>query len=90
MPRKVPAKTTARIVRVPGYCGGDPTIEGTRVPVHNVVIQWQEYKDFDRVLEAFPHLDIPAIQTALSYYEKHRDEIDRLIQEAEEDAYRSD
>ena len=90
VPRDMHAQSPRRIVRVPGVCGGDPTIEGTRVPVASVVIQWKYYKDLDRVLEAYPHLDIPSIQAALRFYEKHQDEIDLIIRENEEAAYSPD
>jgi uncharacterized protein (DUF433 family) len=90
MARKVHAKAPARIVRVPGVCGGDPTVEGTRVPVHNIVVEWRCYQDLERVHEAFPGVDIPSIRAALSFYEENREEIDRLIEEAERDAYSTD
>jgi uncharacterized protein (DUF433 family) len=77
----------SRIVRDPAVCGGEPTIEGTRVPVRSIVIQWQFHRDLERVQSAFPRVDIPAIKEALAYYEMHRDEIDRLIEDSEQAAY---
>jgi uncharacterized protein (DUF433 family) len=65
-------------------------VEGTRVPVGSIVVQWRHFHDLDRVHEAFPHVDIPAIQTALKFYEKHVDEIDSLIDESERAAYATD
>lgn len=90
MPDKAHAEQAARIVRIPGVCGGEPTIEGTRVPVRSIVIQWRYYQDLDRVREAFPRVNVPTIQKALRYYEKHRAEIDRLIEENERFAYSTD
>ena len=78
-----PKHGAARIVRDPAICGGDPTVAGTRVPVRSVIIQWQYYRDLERVQSAFPHLDIPAIKAALAYYEANRAEIDRAIEENE-------
>jgi uncharacterized protein (DUF433 family) len=86
----VPERGAARIVRVPGICGGEPTVAGTRVPVRSVVIQWQLYHDVDRLIQAFPRLDTAAIQTALAFYEENRAEIDRLIEENERAAYSPD
>lgn len=81
------ASHPARIVRDPDVCGGEPTIEGTRVPVRSIVIQWLFYEDLAKIQSAFPRVDVPTIQGALAYYESHREEIDRLIEENEQAAY---
>jgi len=86
----VPRRDAARIVRDPRICGGDPTVAGTRVPVHSVVIQWQFYHDIERLIQAFPRLDASAIACALDYYEANRSEIDRLIEEHDQAAYSTD
>lgn len=86
----IPQQGTARIIRDPRICGGEPTVAGTRVPVRSVVIQWQLYGDYDRVQDAFPRLDVPAIKYALDFYENNRAEIDRLIEENERAAYAAD
>ena len=85
--RRTKAAHAGRIVREPGVCGGEPTIRGTRVPVRSIAIQWQYYGDLERVRSAFPQIDIPAIEEALAYYEAHREEIDRLIEENEQATY---
>ncbi|MBI2939252.1 MAG: DUF433 domain-containing protein [Chloroflexi bacterium] len=76
-----------RIGRNPAIGGGEPIVEGTRIPVSAIVATWHSYGDMDRVLSAYPRLDREAIQCALSYYHRHRDEIDRLIEESEQAAY---
>ena len=85
-----PRRGSARIIRDPRICGGQPTVAGTRVPVRSVVIQWQLYGDYDQVHDAFPRLDISAIKSALEFYENNRAEIDRLIEENERAAYTAD
>jgi uncharacterized protein (DUF433 family) len=85
-----PKRGSARIIRDPRICGGDPVVAGTRIPVHSVVIQWQLYHDIDRLMQAFPRLDAAAIQTALAFYEANRAEIDALIEEHERAAYSAD
>jgi uncharacterized protein (DUF433 family) len=72
------------IVRNPNVCGGDPTIAGTRIPVQSVVVSYQIYGDVGRVRQAYPRLDETDIQAALTYYDAHREEIDRLIAENEQ------
>jgi uncharacterized protein (DUF433 family) len=85
--RRAKISPPARIVRDPAVCGGEPTIEGTRVPVRSIIIQWQFYRDLERVQSAFPRVNVPTIKEALAYYEAHREEIDRLIEENERAAY---
>ena len=77
-------------MRDPRVWGGEPTIRGTRVPVSSIVVEWQLTKDEQQVARAFPRVDPDAIREALAYYESHRDEIDRLIDENEEAASRAD
>jgi uncharacterized protein (DUF433 family) len=90
MPRAASAPSPARIIRDPRICGGEPTLAGTRVPVSAIVIQWRFSQDLQQIRNAFPHLDIPSIQKALRYYERHRSEIDQLIEEQEQAAYSVD
>jgi uncharacterized protein (DUF433 family) len=82
--------TSSRIVRDPAIWGGEPTIYGTRVPVSSIVIEWQLSQDLKQVHQAFPRVDVPTIREALAYYETHREEIDRLIEENEQGAYSTD
>jgi len=90
MARTTGTRATRRIVRDSRVCGGEPTVEGTRVPVSSIVIQWRFYQDLERVQEAFPHLDTATLERVLRYYGKHRDEIDGLIEEHERAAYAAD
>jgi uncharacterized protein (DUF433 family) len=90
MARAVNKSQRVRITRDPLVCGGEPTIVGTRVPVSSIVVQWRHYGDINSLHDAFPHLDGPAIQAALAYYEEHRAQIDRLIEQSEREAYSAD
>src|SRR5688572_24801385 len=85
-----PKRDSARIIRDPRICGGEPTVAGTRVPVSSIVVQWQYYQNYARVRRAFPHLGLPEIKAALAFYEANRAEIDRLIDESEQAAYAAD
>lgn len=80
----VPRREAARIIRDPQICGGETIVAGTRVPVSSVVVQWQLYRDRSRVLSAYPRLDEPSLDAALTYYEANSLEIDRLIDENEQ------
>lgn len=68
-----------RIVSVPGTVGGEPIIEGTRVPVKSVVLLSRAYSQLAEVLEAFPVLTSNDVASALAYYRTHRDAIDAFI-----------
>ena len=78
------------MVGVPGICGGEPTVAGTRIPVRSLVILWDYYHDVERLLRAFPRLDGSAIECVLAFSEVNRTEIDRLIEENERAAYSAD
>src|SRR5439155_20871472 len=71
------------IVHNPRVQGGEPVMRGTRVPVRSIVIASAEYGgDLARVGRAFS-VDVAHIQAALAYYEQHRAEIDRIIEQHE-------
>jgi uncharacterized protein (DUF433 family) len=68
-----------RIVCVPGRAGGEPIIEGTRVPVKSVVLLSRAYPQVAEVLQALPMLTIGDVANALAYYRTHRDAIEAFI-----------
>lgn len=74
-----------RIARNGRILDGEPAIDGTRIPVRSIVIMYHLYRDIDRIIAAFPHVDRSAVEEALAFYEMHREEIDRYIAENETD-----
>ena len=74
-----------RIVRNPAIMGGEPILEGTRVPVSAVVLTYRLEPNLARLAEAYPMLDGPALEDALAFYREHQPEIDRYIAEYEAD-----
>src|SRR5687768_402750 len=82
------ASSTLQIVRNPAICGGDPTIAGTRIAVHDVVRHAHVYGgDLQRVSEeALPYLSIAQIRAVMAWYDAHREEIDAIL-ELERAAY---
>jgi uncharacterized protein (DUF433 family) len=70
-----------QVVHDPRILDGEPTLQGTRVPVRSVVLAVRFSDDVDEVLEAYPMLDRASVAAALAYYDRHRDEIDRHIAE---------
>jgi len=70
----------ARSVAIfPDLVGGEPIIEGTRVPVKTVVLLCHAYSSVDEVLRALPMLTTSDVANALAYYDAHRDAIETFI-----------
>lgn len=69
------------LVNLPGVCGGQTIIEGTRIGVHDVVGMIVNGAEPEDVLRSFPDLKKAQIYECLAYYEDHRTEIDALIAE---------
>ena len=70
-----------RVVRNPRILDGEPTLEGTRVPVRTIVEATRLAMTPDDIVDAYPMLDLRAVETALAFYRHHREEIDRHILE---------
>lgn len=74
------------VVCKPSVVGGEPHVEGTRVPVTAVVVMYEAcHQDVNMVYRKLGTLPPGGAEAALDYYKLHRDEIDALIQEHERD-----
>lgn len=69
------------IVRDESILGGEPVIRGTRTPVRAVVEWWKFGSSPEEIKENLPHLSLAQIFDALSYYDNHKEEIERHILE---------
>lgn len=68
------------IVRAPGVRGGNPTVEGSRISVHDVIGLLQTGETIDTLTaKCFPQLTRAQVYECLAYYEDHRGEIDLLV-----------
>ena len=72
------------IVRNPSILHGEPTVEGTRIPVRAVVLFKHEYGDIAGTQNALPSLSVSDVETAMHFYREHREEINRYITENNE------
>ena len=72
-----------RIVRNPQIMGGEPVLEGTRVPVSAIILTYRFEPSFERLGDAYPTLDRAALEDALAFYRANQPEIDRYIAEYE-------
>ncbi len=67
------------ITQVESILGGEPVIKGTRTPVRAIVEHWKFGDSPEEIARELPHLRLAHIFDALSYYDDHRDEIERYI-----------
>jgi len=74
---------SGQIARVGTVLGGEPTVQGTRVPVRAIVLAHRLNPDIARVHVAFPMLSNEDIDAALTFYHANHEEIDRYIVENE-------
>lgn len=67
------------VVMTPGYCGGRPRIDGTRISIESVVKHVRAGESPEGIVEMFPHLALASVYDAIAYYYDHKDEIDAAI-----------
>jgi uncharacterized protein (DUF433 family) len=69
------------IVKVEGVCGGEATIEGTRLAVWHIVGYYYKVgMSVEEMLGEWAYLKPAQIFSALAYYHDHKSEIDELRQ----------
>jgi uncharacterized protein (DUF433 family) len=70
------------IEKTPGTCGGKPRIAGTRMKVSLIAsLSERNRMTPDEIVEAYPHLTLAQVHSALAYYWSHREEIEQEIRE---------
>ncbi|NET60006.1 MAG: DUF433 domain-containing protein [Symploca sp. SIO2E6] len=67
------------IVRTPGICGGRPRIDGHRITVHNIVIDFNAGRKPEEIIDERPQLTLAQIYSALAYYYANKEVIDTEI-----------
>ena len=67
------------VTRIDTILSGEPIIKGTRTPVRAVAEHWKFGDAPEEIARKLPHLQLAQIFDALSYYNDHRDEIERYI-----------
>jgi uncharacterized protein (DUF433 family) len=70
-------------VKYKDICGGSPIIKGTRTRVIDIAIEYEMLGHSpDEIISSHPHLNLPQVHDALSFYYENKDELD---QKAERD-----
>lgn len=60
---------------------GNPVVKGTRIKVIDIALRYELMgMTPDQIVEQFPHLTLPQIHDALSFYYEHKEELDRQSQ----------
>ncbi len=70
------------ILRDSRISGGQPIVEGTRIPVATLVVAHRHGMEFDEILLQYPSLTAEGLHAALLYYLDHRDEVEALVESA--------
>jgi uncharacterized protein (DUF433 family) len=79
-PASNPPLDRLRIVSTPGTCGGKPRIDGHRITVKHIVLDYQRGgMSPDEIVTAYPALTLSDVHAALAYYYDHRAGIDADI-----------
>jgi uncharacterized protein (DUF433 family) len=74
----------SHITKDPEVCGGRACIDGTRIRVVDIAcLQRQGYTP-EKMLEAYPSLNLAQLHAALSYYYENPQEIEGALQEDRE------
>jgi uncharacterized protein (DUF433 family) len=75
--RTVQRTAHPHIVKIPGVCGGDAIIEGTRIAVWHIVNYYYTVKmSVEELLLNWNHLTPAQVFDALAYYHDNREEVD--------------
>lgn len=61
------------LYRIDGYREGRLLLAGTRMPVHTIAGLHLQGLSPEQMLEEFPHLDLPRIYAALTYFLANRE-----------------
>jgi len=73
-------KLSAKAIQsTPGVCGGNARIRNTRIPVWTLVSLHQQGADDAELLRNYPGLSGLDLENAWRYYDRHREQIDRII-----------
>jgi len=73
------------VVKNKDICGGTPIIEGTRTRVIDIAIEYEILGHSpDEIISSHPHLNLPQVHDALSFYYENREELDQKAEQDQE------
>jgi uncharacterized protein (DUF433 family) len=62
-----PGLVEERITRIPGLCGGRPTIRGTRMTVQTLLELIAGGMSFDEILDDYPYVEREDLQACVAF-----------------------
>jgi uncharacterized protein (DUF433 family) len=75
------------IEKVPGRCGGQPVIVGTRIRAATILTCYRQGMTVEEIVQQYPHLKPADVHDALAYAYDHMEEIEiELAADDEESA----
>jgi len=83
--KEIATEVALEIRKAPGVCGGAACIGATRIPVWLIVSFLKQGATVHGVLQSYPQLTGEHLQLVRNYYQSHKAEIDRNIQEQDDD-----
>jgi len=73
------------VVKNKAISGGSPIIQGTRTRVIDIAIEYEILgRSPDEIVSSHPHLNLPQVHDALSFYYENRDELDQKAEQDQE------
>ncbi len=75
----IPHTEPRTIITNPRVLHAEPILDGTRIPVRTVVLLMRLHRDMSAGQRELPSLTVGDIESALHYYDTHRDEIEGWI-----------
>jgi uncharacterized protein (DUF433 family) len=67
------------IEKVPGVCGGQPVVAGTRIRVAHILVVYRQGLTVEEIVQQFPPLKPADVHDALAYAHDHLAEIEAGI-----------
>jgi uncharacterized protein (DUF433 family) len=83
--KEIATEVALEIRKTPGVCGGVACIGATRVPVWLIVSFIKQGETDHELIESYPQLTSEHLKLVRDYYRHHKVEIDRNIQEQDDD-----
>ncbi len=83
--KEIATEVALEIRKAPGVCGGAACIGATRIPVWLIVSFLKQAATDHGLLQSYPQLTGEHLQLVRDYYRSHEAEIDRNIQEQDDD-----
>jgi uncharacterized protein (DUF433 family) len=64
------------VEKVPGRCGGQPVIVGTRIRVATILTWYRQGMTIEEIVQLYPHIKPADVHDALAYAYDHMEEIE--------------